>query len=464
MPGIHSKSKKVVLEARSRVKTVLDSLGLTRNPAKGDWEPTQRLDHLGLTVSTELSEGGGRYLVPPAKQKRVTRFAKDLLGELKRERRLLPARKLASFAGLCQSLYLALPCARMFLRSLHDCLAAKKDWESRVRVSRQAIRDLEWWSILPPEALGRSIYTEPTTRVVESDACGHSWGGTFENQWCHGRFQGQDRAMHITAKELLAAHLVIESFLPELQGQHVRFMEDNQAVVYVVRSRTSRSPVLMKLLRRLYAMLDLHSITLSIEYVNTLENGADAPSRLIDKSDWQLEAEVWATIDKLYGPHSHDRFATPTTALLPSFTTLYRCPGQHHSDAFSVDWGQDNNFVNPGWQAYRRPFALLERVSQFLRHRPQVAATVVAPYRPNAGFFQALRADSQSMHILEVDPETAFSPAHSRVWLPRDRHLCLFRFDAGRTASTSPGQFVASSLTWQQLQCTADAPLAPTSN
>ena len=80
MPGIHSKSKKVVLEARSRVKTVLDSLGLTRNPAKGDWEPTQRLDHLGLTVSTELSEGGGRYLVPPAKQKRVTRFAKYLLG------------------------------------------------------------------------------------------------------------------------------------------------------------------------------------------------------------------------------------------------------------------------------------------------------------------------------------------------------------------------------------------------
>ena len=41
------------------MEAVIHSLGLTRNPAKGQWEPSQRVDHLGLTVSTELSEGGG---------------------------------------------------------------------------------------------------------------------------------------------------------------------------------------------------------------------------------------------------------------------------------------------------------------------------------------------------------------------------------------------------------------------
>ena len=111
LPGKHACSLRHILAARTRVQSTLAALGLTRNVDKGQWEPTTDIEsHLGLTVSTRL----GQFLIPQERSTRLRRFAKDLLGELHRERRLLPARKLASFRGLAQSCYLALPCARMF--------------------------------------------------------------------------------------------------------------------------------------------------------------------------------------------------------------------------------------------------------------------------------------------------------------------------------------------------------------
>ena len=372
----------MLLKHRRRVELVLHSLGLTRNVDKGHWDPTTTLQHLGLTVST--TNKGGEYSIPEDKQKRIRQFAKDLIQEGKRNRRLVPVRRIAAFAGLAQSVYLALPCARMFLRSLHDCVATKRGWESRVRLSRQAIRDLGWWTLLPQESIGRSLWTSPTTRTVSSDASGHSWGGTFEGQWAHGRFDKQWRKEHITVKEMLGAHLVCESFIKELQGQHVRFLEDNQAVVYMVRSRTSRSPVLMGLIRRFYAMLDLASIKISIEYINTKLNTADAPSRFVDRADWTISPGLWATIQEMHGPHTHDCFASDQSALLPIYDVKYQSALCKTGDTFSQQWDapRRNNFCNPGWQAYVRPYELLERVGHFLQQTPAAAATVLCPYRP----------------------------------------------------------------------------------
>ena len=262
LPGEEGQNRPLLLRHRARVERVLHSLGLSRNPAKGHWEPTKTVEHLGLVVST--TNNGGEFSVPTKKLQRIRQFATDLKREALHRRRLASVRQLASFTGLCQSVYLALPCARMFLRSFHDAVATRKSWDSRVRLSRQCFRDLDWWSLIPEKAIGRSLWVQPTTKTISSDASGYAWGGVFEGLWAHGRFSPAEMPHHITVKEFIAAHKTIETFLPALQGQHVRFQEDNQAVVYMVRSRTSRSPTLMRLIRRFYAMLDLHSIKISI--------------------------------------------------------------------------------------------------------------------------------------------------------------------------------------------------------
>ena len=65
------RTRSEALRCRERVQYVLDRLGLCRHPDKGFWEPTQRLEHLGLDVDTH----DGMFRVPPAKLKQLMQMA-----------------------------------------------------------------------------------------------------------------------------------------------------------------------------------------------------------------------------------------------------------------------------------------------------------------------------------------------------------------------------------------------------
>ncbi|KAK3245094.1 hypothetical protein CYMTET_45319 [Cymbomonas tetramitiformis] len=103
------------------------------------------VEHLGLEV--DFKEGVFR--VTHARLKKITSKATDLLCEASRERRWVPARKLAAFNRLCQSVYLAVPVARLHLRELFFVLAKKRSWGAKVKLTRQSFGNLEWWKRLP---------------------------------------------------------------------------------------------------------------------------------------------------------------------------------------------------------------------------------------------------------------------------------------------------------------------------
>ena len=102
------------LRCRRRVTEVLDALGISRHPEKAVWEPTQRLEHLGLDVDARE----GLFRVPPHKLLALMKQARALLGQAARSSRWLLARALASFVGYAQSVELACPMARFYLRAL----------------------------------------------------------------------------------------------------------------------------------------------------------------------------------------------------------------------------------------------------------------------------------------------------------------------------------------------------------
>lgn len=55
----------------------------------------------------------------------------------------------------------------------------------------------------------------------------------------------------------------------------MRLWEDNQAVVFIIRNRTSRSPLLMAEVRLLLQLLDELSVTLVPRYIRSKLNPAD---------------------------------------------------------------------------------------------------------------------------------------------------------------------------------------------
>jgi hypothetical protein len=265
-------SHDATLPLRDRIDALLHRLGLKRNPTKGMWEPTQVGDHLGLTIDLL----NGEFRAPVDKLQALSKQASALLGRAATNvRRWLPARQLAAFAGKAQFLYLAIAPARFFLRELQYVLSTRQGWSGRVRMTHQLKRDLEWWRTMPNRHNGRSIYKPIETAYLHADSSGYGCGAVLNDNHAYqarGFWYDDDRHQHLTWKELRALRLAIESFLPQLRGRNVLLHEDNTAVVATLSTLTTRSPVMMTELRRLWHLMNVHDIIIRTRYIRSAAN------------------------------------------------------------------------------------------------------------------------------------------------------------------------------------------------
>ena len=201
----------------------VDHLGAQRPPHQGFQEPTQRLEHLGLIIDSS----SGRFFAPPDKLSRLAALARDMLCAASRRERSVPAKRLAALAGKAQFLYLAIPTTRFYLRDLHSVLASRTSWTGSVKLTRQLIRDLGWWAVVPSVRNGRAMFREVETATLHTDSSGFSWGAVLnQTHEARGNWSPDDVAFHITWKELRAVRLGVHAFLPYLANRRVLMHED----------------------------------------------------------------------------------------------------------------------------------------------------------------------------------------------------------------------------------------------
>ncbi|KAK3252908.1 hypothetical protein CYMTET_37814 [Cymbomonas tetramitiformis] len=404
------------LRARELTSRVLVRLGLSRNEKKGQWEPTQLVEHLGLEVDLKA----GQFRVTPARLQKIHLQSKALLSEASRQRRWLPARKLAAFTGLCQSVYLAVPPARLYLRELHFVLSTRRGWGAKVKLTRQAWSDIEWWLRLPAQSRwnGRKIWRSPTRAKVHTDASLFAWGGVLNlKHAARGFWSDELRHLHITHLELEAVYKTVQSFLRELTGKVVRLYCDNQAVVAMLSHFTSCSPELMRRMRRLWILLDLNDIELQARYIRSEANEwADRLSRDRDLDDWRLNRRWFQWAEREWHQHTVDRFASELSAQLPRYYAQWHDPGCEGVDSLAFSWLGEVNWVNPPW-------SLLDEVAHKLREE-KCAATEVAPYWPGQMWFQQLEAMADEVdgrRAAEQAPQAGLaSGLKVKVYWPQD--------------------------------------------
>ena len=176
---------------------------------------------------------------------------------------------------------LACPAARFYLRSLHDASGHARGWDGDVRLGKQQLRDLRWWQELRTANVSRAIWRSPTDRTLHCDASRLAWGGVLDGTVpASGMWMGRTRSRHINYLELLAVHHTLLAFGDELRGHSVLLWEDNTTVMHVLTNRTTRSPELMHLLRRVHFLIDSLGIDLTVRYIASKDNSqADALSR-----------------------------------------------------------------------------------------------------------------------------------------------------------------------------------------
>ncbi|KAK3278968.1 hypothetical protein CYMTET_13127 [Cymbomonas tetramitiformis] len=218
--------------------------------------PAAHRDRAELKLGTVVSE----FRVTQARLQKIYSKATDLLCEASREKRWVPGQKLAVIAGLCQSVYLA------------------------------AFGDLEWWRRLRDAFKwnGRKIWWCPTRAKLHTDASLMAWGGVLNLKQEARGFWGDDlRHLHITHLELEAVFKPVQAFLRELRGKVVPLYYNNQAVVAMLAHFTSRSPDLMRRMRRLWTLLDLNDIEIQASETNWI----NPPWGLLDEVAHKLREE-----------------------------------------------------------------------------------------------------------------------------------------------------------------------------
>ena len=203
-----------------------------------------------------------------------------------------------------------------------------------------------------------------------------------------------------------------------LTGSRVLLHEDNQAVVWIITNMVTRSPEIMRELRRLWYLLDTHDIELRPVYIRSAANViADFASRLAFSGDYVLSRARFLALQAMWGECTVDAFASPATAQLPRYWSEFPIAGAEATDALAQEWRGELVWAHP-------PPGMLMQLALFLE-QTGAAARVCAPYWPGAAWYSML-FDLSDEHVV-LPPGSL-----ERVAADAPARLTAFRIPGGR--------------------------------
>ena len=251
-------------------------LGLPLHPDKLEG-PTTCLTILGIELDSEKLQAR----LPPKKRMHVI-----ALLEVWSQKQFCRRKELESLIGHLHHACKIAPQGRTFLRRMINLLCAFQRDDHPIRLNKEFRLDLLWWQELFQVWDGLSLFLTPTWAPipdfqVSSDAAGSlGYGAIFEGHWFSGSWSASQAPLSIAYKELFPVVVAAHLWGPSWASRRVEFLCDNEAVVSVLKSGTSRDPHLMALLRYLSLLAVRHSFSFTSSSVQGRNNSiADSLSR-----------------------------------------------------------------------------------------------------------------------------------------------------------------------------------------
>ncbi len=200
----------------------------------------------------------------------------DLLEEIQR---WIPCRackrcQLESLVGVLQHAAKVVHPGRSFVCRLINLLKGRRHPFHHIRLNRQVRADLYWWKMFAESWNGVAFFPPASTELIEfaSDASG-TWGC---GAWCQAewwQFQwplGLDQGTAF--KEMFAVMVAAAVWGRQWQGKQIRGHCDNQAVVHMLASRSSKNSQLMHLFRCLFFVETQFQFTLRLVHIAGIAN------------------------------------------------------------------------------------------------------------------------------------------------------------------------------------------------
>ena len=141
---------------------------------------------------------------------------------------------------------------------LFDLLKSAKRFRPFLRLNKQCQLDITWWREFLPSWDGVYFFDLPEWAPIPdlslaSDASGSKGFGVYYNgEWFNGSWSASQQPLGISYKELYPIVLACNVWGKEWSRKRIQFFCDNESVVSVITSGTSKDEEITHLLRALF--------------------------------------------------------------------------------------------------------------------------------------------------------------------------------------------------------------------
>ena len=327
-------------------------LGYYISPTKSTIQPTQKMIHLGFGIDSTTSS----FSLTDKYRGKFKACRSALL-----EQGSATLLDLQRWVGKCNHLRLLFPATSLFT---FRCRSLMSSFGVGTReLPPAALEEIRFWTFV-------DTVTEPIPFLLQqhvafslfTDASGFAWGARVDlpsgplllrDYWNTSLF-----SYDICSKEALAVLFALRSIASQLYRRRVDVFVDNMGLVHARSGLKSKSEELTGVLRELFLFCLDQRVSLKLLWISTKVNPADAPSRVLNRSDSMLSPSLRSRLWSLYGPFSFDLMALPSNVFrrpsgspLPFFSPD-PFPSSHGTNIFAQSPPRGRLYVFP-------PFTLI---------------------------------------------------------------------------------------------------------
>ena len=357
---------------------IFHCLGFEVNFPKSILSPSQQITHIGF----EWNSVTMTVTLPRKKMEQIAGLAADFL-----DRGECTARELRSFVGRVEGARPAVEQAALHYRSLQVLLPPAVSWHGgcRLRLTRGATEDLQWWRDSLPAHLVAPMRRGQPTLDLFTDASGvMGWGGHSSRGFAQGPWMGLERMWHINAKELVTVEKCLTSMMEQGDYVHVN-MDSRTAVAYINKQGGTRSRSLCDIALRLWDFVLTRGGWIRASWLPRESNQiADMLSKQ-SLATWEfgLDPRVAEMIWQRWFVPTVDSFASRDFHLVRRYYSFYPDPLAERRDAFSVLAWPDRLYAFP-------PVPLITLVLEKIRV-DRVTAIMIVPAWETAKWWDLLQ-------------------------------------------------------------------------
>ena len=256
------------LRCMSLLTMIFRRLGLPLSPHK-TMGPYQCIEYLGIILDTILMEAR----LPQDKVQRIA----DIIGSVSNRRKITKRQLLSLLGHLTFAMRIIQP-GRSFVSYLLGLAHSVKELHHRIQLTKDCRLELSMWENFLRSWNCVSFFIQdrvqaPDMELYTDAAASLGYGGYYQGRWFYGSWS-DDLLQDCKSDEISIAFLELYPIVAasvlwghEWQRKCVMFHCDNTATVHIINKGRSKSPAIMKLMRRFTLLAAYHNFVFVAKHV-----------------------------------------------------------------------------------------------------------------------------------------------------------------------------------------------------